>query len=308
MLLAVVGVAVVAAGVWRAKHMRDMTRITLTRRVLGADGIVVGGEGFVLDRPGAPAVLLLHGGGDTPQTLRYLATELHTRGFHVAAPLLPGHGRSLRDFTRVTADQLIEATEREYRALRASHDWVAVIGLSMGGALAVHLAAGLPELPALGLVAPYLGMPPGVERAARLAWLWGLFVPAVRSGDTASIRDPEELSRSLAYGVFTAAALRALRNLKHRAVEALPRVAAPTLIIQSRSDNRIASADTERAFALLGATEKRIEWITDAGHVITVDFGREHVIDTLAAWMEAHAPIRVNKRERKTAGAKPTVL
>jgi carboxylesterase len=292
MLLAIVGVGAVAAAIWRAKHLRDLTRLTMSRRVLGADGIVVGGEGFVLDRADAPAVLLLHGGGDTPQALRYLATELHARGFHVAAPLLPGHGRSLRDFSRITAGQLIEATDREYRGVKANHEWVAVIGLSMGGALAAHLAAGVPDMPALGLVAPYLGMPPRVQRAARLAWLWGVLVPAVRSGDSASILDPEELDRSLAYGVFTAAALRALRDLMDRAVEALPRVAAPTLVIQSRSDNRVSSADTERAFALLGAREKRLEWITGAGHVITVDFGRERVIGSLVAWMEAHAPIR----------------
>ena len=292
MLLAVVGVAAVAAFVWRAKYMRDLTRLTMSRRVLGADGVVIGGEGFVLDRADAPAVLLLHGGGDTPQTLRYLAGALHARGFHVAAPLLPGHGRSVRDFARVTADQLIDATHRSYHDLKTRHEWVAVIGLSMGGALAAHLAGGVPDLPALGLVAPYLGMPPRVERAARFAWLWGMFIPAVRSGDAASILDPQELDRSLAYGVFTAAALRALRDLMRRALEALPRVTAPTLIIQSRTDNRIASADTERAFALLGAREKRLEWITGAGHVITVDFGHERVIGSLVAWMEAHAPIR----------------
>jgi len=292
MLLGVVVVVVVAAGIWRTKHMRDLTRLTMSRRVLGEDGVVIGGEGFVLDRPRAPAVLLLHGGGDTPQTLRYLATELHARGFHIAAPLLPGHGRRLRDFARITADQLMDAANREYRTLRSSHEWVAVIGLSMGGALAAQLAADVPDLPALGLVAPYLGMPPRIERVARFAWLWGPIIPALRSGDAASIHDPEELRRSLAYGVFTAAALRALRELMHRAIEALPRITAPTLVIQSRTDNRITSADTERAFGLLGAREKRLEWITGAGHVITVDFGRERVIGSLVAWMEAHAPIR----------------
>ena len=292
MLLAVIGVVVVATLAWRAKYMRDLTRFTLRRRVLGPDGVVVGGEGFVLERAGAPALLLLHGGGDTPQTLRYLANALHARGFHVSAPLLPGHGRSLSDFARVTADQLTRATNDAYRELRARHDWVAVIGLSMGGALAAQLAADVPDLPALGLAAPYVGMPPRVERAARFAWLWGIVVPAVRSADASSIHDPKELEQSLAYGVFTAAALGALRDLMHRAVEAMPRIVAPTLIIQSRTDNRIASADTERAFARLGAREKRLEWTTGAGHVITVDFGHERVIGSLVAWMEAHAPIR----------------
>jgi len=32
--------------------------------------------------------------------------------------------------------------------------------------------------------------------------------------------------------------------------------------------------------------EKRLEWVTGAAHVITVDYGRERVIELLASWME----------------------
>jgi esterase/lipase len=74
-----------------------------------------------------------------------------------------------------------------------------------------------------------------------------------------------------------------------RAVAALPRVVAPTLMIQSREDNRLSVVDAERAFALLGAREKRLEWITGAAHVITVDYGRDAVIASLTSWMESRA-------------------
>ena len=111
-------------------------------------------------------------------------------------------------------------------------------------------------------------------------------MPAFASSEGYSIRDPNERKKSLAYGAFTAGALRALHTTVQRAVAALPRVAAPTLMIQSREDNRIAPEDAERAFAQLGAPEKRLEWVTGAAHVITVDFGREHVIELLASWME----------------------
>ncbi len=281
---------VVAAGAWwRARHARAMSKRSMAHRQLGPDGIVIGGEGFELVRPGAPAVLLLHGGGDTPQTLRYLAQELHARGFHVTAPLLPGHGRTLREFSRVTADELNAAAASSYTALRGAHDWVAVIGLSMGGALAAQLAADNAILPALGLVAPYLSMPRRIEWAARLAPAWRLVAPAVSSGDDSSIRDPVERERGLAYGVFTASGLIALRETMRRGVAALSRISAPTLMIQSREDNRIAAAAAERSFALIGSREKSLEWVSGAGHVITVDFGRDVVNSRLAAFMEAHA-------------------
>lgn len=275
----------------RVFSAHSLIRKSEGKRPLGTDGIVIGGEGFVLSRPGAPALLLIHGAGDTPQTLRYLADALYAEGFHVVAPLLPGHGRTIREFSRITADDLTAAVRTAYAELKSRHEWVAVIGLSMGGALAVQLAAEHRDLPALGLAAPYLDMPKPIARAAALGWLWGVLVPFLPSNGGVSVLDPEERMRSLAYGVFTPAALRALRNTVRRAISALPLVTAPTLVIQSREDNRISSRSAERAFALLGARDKHFEWTAGAAHIITVDYGRERVFAALIAWMQARAPV-----------------
>jgi carboxylesterase len=291
MLFGALIVLIVIAAALRERRITALTALSATRRRLGPDGIVIGGEGFTLARENAPAVLLIHGAGDTPQTLRYLAEYLHGRGFHVDVPLLPGHGRSVRDFMRVRADDLTRAARAAYVHLRERGTWTGIIGLSMGGALAVQLAAEFDDLPALGLAAPYLEMPRRIERAARIAWLWGPLVPIVESSEGLSVLDPEERGKSLAYGVFTAGALRALYETVRRATIASPRVKAPTLVVQSREDNRISVAAAERAFARLGATEKRLEWVSGASHVITVDFGREHVFELLTSWLEQHGAL-----------------
>jgi len=288
MLLGVLIVLVVIVAALRERRTYGSVGVVVGSNFAVTDGIVIGGEGFTLARENAPAVLLLHGAGDTPQTLRYLAAFLHARGFHVEVPLLPAHGRSVRDFMRVRADDLTSAARAAYLGLRQTHSWTGVIGLSMGGALAVQVAGEFADLPALGLAAPYLEMPRRIARAARISWLWGPFVPLVESTEGLSIFDPEERTKNLAYGVFTAGALRALYETVRRAASASPRVKAPTLVVQSREDNRISVAAAERAFAKLGATEKRLEWISGASHVITVDFGREHVFELLASWLEKH--------------------
>jgi carboxylesterase len=299
--------ALTSAVLWRRSHLRRLERDCLARRPLGPDGIIVGAQAFELTAPGDRAVLLIHGGGDTPQTLSYLADVLRARGYTVRAPLLPGHGRTLRDFANVTADAWLDAVRSEYHALRARYPWVGVIGLSMGGALAVQLAAELDgELPVLGLVAPYLSIPPHVRRAARLAPVWGPMLPYVRSADSGrSIRDPAEEAKSLAYGIFTAAALRALTVTADRASAQLARVTAPTLVIQSREDNRIAPEACERCFGALGAREKRLVWIDGAGHIITVDRGRERVFEELAEWLDRYRSEGREARgesERRRAG------
>ncbi|MDQ3949856.1 MAG: alpha/beta fold hydrolase [Gemmatimonadota bacterium] len=298
--------AAILGVLWRRSHIRRLERDCLTRRPLGLDGIIVGAQPFEFHATGGRAVLLVHGGGDTPQTVRYLADVLHARGYAVRAPLLPGHGRTIRHFADVTADAWLDSVRAEYCALRARHSWVGVIGVSMGGALAVQLAAEVGgELPALGLVAPYLSVPASVRRAARLAPLWGSMVPYVRSTSGHSIRDPAEAARNLAYGVFTPAALRALTTTADRASALLPRVTAPTLVIQSREDNRIAPGACEQSFRALGAREKRLVWIDGAGHIITVDRGREKVFAELADWLDQRevGGGKWEEERRKRAGA-----
>jgi carboxylesterase len=293
-MLPLVVLAVVLAGVvaWRASQIRTLTADSIRHRTLGANGIVVGGDSILLERSDAPAVLIIHGAGDTPQTVRYLANALFEHGYHVDAPLLSGHGREIADFRRVRADDWMADVRTAYVDLTQSHDWVAVIGVSMGGALAVQLAAEQPDIPALGLVAPYLAMPVKIDRAAKLSRIWGIVMPIVRSADGLSILDPVERDRNLAYGVFTATALRALHTTVQRARASLPRVNAPTLVIQSRADNRIAVDAAQHAFDALGAKERRLEWIEGAAHVITVDYGKDNVIGMLIAWMDAHRHTR----------------
>ena len=285
-------VALVLVGAWLVLMRVRAARIeaaSLARVARSSSGIVPGAESIVLAGDGHRAILLLHGGGDTPQTLRELATVLNARGFTVHAPLLPAHGRTVKEFANASAADLLRSAREAYAALRATHEWVGVIGLSMGGALAVRIGAEHPELPALGLAAPYLVVPPIVKRLARTAPLWGWAVPYLRGQQRGqSIQDDAVRAASLAYGIFTPAFLRALADTVEGAWEALPRVSSPTLVLQSREDNRISPESASAAFERLGASVKELVWLSGMGHVITVDHGRERVFAKLAEWMERY--------------------
>jgi esterase/lipase len=156
----------------------------------------------------------------------------------------------------------------------------------MGGALATVLAAESPGVSALVLISPYLAMPPELRAVARLHRLVAVFAPVLAGRGAKSIRDPAEKARNLAYGQATPRLIAELRRTVRRAWAALPRVTVPTLYIQSHHDNRIAPAVADRAFARLGGTEKRLEWIDDGTHIITVDFGRERVNAAVVGWLQ----------------------
>jgi len=250
--------------------------------------VIRGAQTIDLQEEGSPGVLLLHGFGDTPQTLALLARRLHKSGYSLYAPLLPGHGRNIDAFGRSRATDWIAAARSALAQMRGRHDSVSVVGLSMGGALAVLLAAELDDIPALVLIAPYLGMPRVQRLAASTYWAWGRLAGEVNARNPRSIRDPIEREKNLAYGAITGRALFELLKVVRLARKSLPGVKAPTLIIQSREDPRCAPDIAELALRTLGAHEKQLVWTEGAGHIITVDYGRERVFSEVEKWLRAH--------------------
>ena len=73
-------------------------------------------------------------------------------------------------------------------------------------------------------------------------------MPFLRGGGERSIRDPAEVARNLAYGFTTPRLVFELGRVVDRARAAAPTVSAPTLVVQSRQDNRIPPEAAERAF------------------------------------------------------------
>jgi carboxylesterase len=299
-VLLLLGILVAAWAVRRTLGRR-VERAALSRLPVGADGIIQGAGGIVRRGQSNRAILILHGFGDTPQTLHYLADHLHGLGFTVHAPLLPGHGRTLTEFAATGAEAWLGAAANELTVLRRDFEFVGLVGLSMGGALSVILAArhdvrstdanedsprGHSRGPdALVLLAPYLSMRPRAARVATLHWLISPFASYLPSGEEASIHDPHERVQSRGFGTVTPALLRELRRIVQLAQQALPGVRQPTLVIQSRDDNRIEQAAAAQSFDRLGSAEKRFVWTDGSGHVITVDTGRERVLELTGQWL-----------------------
>jgi carboxylesterase len=288
--LAALGAAALAALLTRRRIARYFEEDVARRLPLGGDGIVRGAAPIVLEAGTTHAALLLHGFNDTPQSLAPLARFLHRHGWTVHVPLLPTHGRSLRDAARASAEEWLTFAREQYEQLAERHEQVAVCGQSMGGALAVLLAAKHQRIPALVLLAPYLGMPHLLKLKLVGAWVAQLVTPYRRhSGGERSIHDPVARAEALGTGVVTARMIEQLRRISRKAAQVLPRVTAPTLYLQSREDNRISPADAERHFHRLGSPIREQRWLTGCGHILATDFCREEVARQVHEWCTAHA-------------------
>jgi carboxylesterase len=283
---AITALVFLALWVWRSWHRSHFERRATSRFPVGPHGIIPGAEPRALTVPDAHmGVVLLHGFGDTPQTLASLAERLRDDGFDVDVPLLPGHGRTLKEFASSNGSEWLAAARAAHSEMRARHTRVALVGLSLGGALAATVAADDPDLERLVLLAPYVDTPPLLRMLVRAAPAIGAVLPYVGGDGSQSILDPEAREQALAFGATTPQLVRELVRVADTARASLARVKAPTLYVQSREDNRITEDVARRAFAMLGAHTKKLELLTGCGHVLTVDFCRERVASLVSEWL-----------------------
>lgn len=121
-----------------------------------------------------PAVVLLHGFNAHSRKPRYawLGDELATR-FAVLAPDLRGHGRSGGASALGTDEHHdVAAAVAELRA--RGHDWIAVVGVSMGATSAAHAALRGVERDATVLISGpgFIEMEPSTRPMQQLQRLW----------------------------------------------------------------------------------------------------------------------------------------
>jgi carboxylesterase len=250
--------------------------------------IVAGAEPVSLGS-GGRAVLVLHGFGDTPQSVRSLAHQLHAGGWTVRVPLLQGHGGSLRDLMHGRARHWLADARFALAELQRDASSVTIVGQSMGGALATILAVEA-RVAAMVLLAPFLRLPPRAARIATFHWFVSPFVRTIRSRTEQSILDPEARRRALGRGITSPRLLHELSIIVRQARKASPMVTTPTLVIHSRQDPRVDVADAEHAFTRLGTTRKKLVWAERSGHVLTVDFDRDWVAGHVISWLDEHMP------------------
>jgi carboxylesterase len=290
------GVALLALLLRARLKARALERAVWDRLRLGPSGVVVGAEPETLLASATHAVLVLHGFGDTPQSVRELAHHLQAAGYSVEVPLLPGHGRTLTEFGLARAHDWIGFVRDQVARLRRQYPHVSVVGLSMGAALTAIVAAERDDLDAIVLLSPYLCMPDRVRRMAPLLRVSGPLSPFRRSTvKVPSIFDPEARSRGLGFGVVSGRLLAELHTVTEIAQEALPALTVPTLYIAARRDNRVPAAAAARNWHRVGAPVRALRWLEASGHISTVDYEKATVFAEVLAWLYQHSGVPISQ-------------
>ncbi len=233
--------------------------------------------------------LLLHGFPGAPAEMRPLGEYLAARDVTTAAPLLPGMGTVPEDLLRVTWRAWVGAAETALGQLAEKCRAVFVCGLSMGGALALYLAA---QRPVAGVAALAPAILPSDRRMA-IAGLVRPFMPWVGPSNAPDdLADPSARALTWHYLRYPTASVLQVRRLIGAARRALPLVRCPILVIQSPRDGTLDPAGAQWAYERIAATDKTLVWLERSGHNIAVDAEREQVFDLVYRFIDRLTKIR----------------
>lgn len=236
-------------------------------------------------------VLCIHGFTGTPFEMRLLAERLQRHGFHAVGPALPGHLVSPEQLDETTWHDWYGAVERAFDELRARCDHVAVVGQSLGGLLALHLARERgAELAAVASLAAPLSLPrlatwviratrPG-SRAARLVRQ----VPKLGGSD---VRDGQMRQQNPSYSAVPLRALHQLHDFMGIVAGELGDITVPVLVVHARHDHTAPYASSEQILAGIGSRTARHCALERSYHLVSLDVEREVVAAEVSRFFDA---------------------
>ena len=230
----------------------------------------------------AHGALVLHGFTGNPGSMRGVAEALAGAGYHVEMPLLPGHGTTVDNMLPTRWADWAGAAEAAYQSLAGRTDKVVVVGLSMGGALALRIGADHPEV--VGLVCVNPATQPQADEV--VAMLQGMVdggtevMPAIGS----DIADPD--AHESAYdGTPVRPLISFVTEGLGPLAEEYPGMRQPLLLMSSPQDHVVDPAQGEYLATNYGGPVERIA-LERSYHVATQDYDKELVFQSTVSFAD----------------------
>jgi carboxylesterase len=237
-----------------------------------------GAEPFLL-LGGDQGVLLIHGFTGSPAEVRLLGEYLHNKGFTVFAPRLCGHGTTVQDMSKTKWSHWYSAVEDGYHILKSLCKSINVVGLSMGGLLALKLGAEYSVDKLVSLSTPiYI-----VDKRVNMLPMYRMFreyVPKKRK--VFMDIDPQY---SVGYNATPLSSLSSLVELIQHVDMLLPSITVPLLIMQARSEHTVQPRSASYIYDKVGSKEKKLVWLEKSGHIVTLDVDRKQVFREIMEWI-----------------------
>ncbi|MDQ3931870.1 MAG: alpha/beta fold hydrolase [Actinomycetota bacterium] len=221
-------------------------------------------------------VVVVHGFLGNPTSTRPLGEGLARVGYVVEVPRLPGHGTSWRDLARTRYPDWRAEAEEALDDLRSRCRRVVLVGLSVGGTIALDVAARRCRAGRAGDLAGLVTINALVldreQLVARLGVVLRFVLPVVTTG-MAGVRTNDIAKRGdeRAYSHVPSQAGYSLTRELPRIRLALADITVPALVVHSAQDHTVAPRNAAAIVERLGSEDVSEQVLERSYHVATLD-------------------------------------
>jgi carboxylesterase len=215
--------------------------------------------------------LILHGFAGDIRDVLPLAHALRSRGYHVECPTLEGHGLGRRHLARSTRHDWLRSAEEAYKRLSMRADSIVVIGFSMGGLLAVHVANRYPVRLLITINTPY--------------YYWD-----VRQA-VEYLREDFQLHSRRYLKSMVKIPIRSMLQFRRLLTETKPllgNIACPYVILQAKRDDTVQAGSAEHLAKRTGRSDASIIYFERSGHMLFHGPEAEEAIEHVCRAIEQH--------------------
>lgn len=240
--------------------------------------------------------LLIHGFTGAPKEMRGMGEYLnHEHGFTCLGVRLAGHATRPEDMIRSRWTDWTASVEDGYHLLCGLTDHIYLIGLSMGGVLALLMPTRLDVRGVIAMSTPYQLPKDYPVWLIKLYSYFRAYLPKSNEAPGSGWFDKSAYQDHVSYPLNPIRSLAELKALLERMGAALPKVHVPVLIMHSQDDDYVLPESLEHIFAALGTSEKTKLYLTGSGHVIPRDAAREVAFNNAAEFI-----LRIERSEPKS--------
>ena len=256
----------------------------------------------VEEKRGEHAVILLHGLCGSVLELGTIPKALKKINCTVVVMTIPNYSASLADPTTTPNwNHWCAVVENKVLRLKEEFKTVSICGLSMGATLALAVAARCDELLSIVLLSPILNYDgwaiPWYHRLMSLPYRLGYRNWTYKESEPYGIKNFDMRRRVAAYlkkdGVAAVGAaaiparqLWAAGKLMQFVRESLPQITTNILIIHSIDDETAAPKNAEMILHGINSETRKVIWLGDCYHIITVDNEREIVTNETVLFLQ----------------------
>lgn len=228
---------------------------------------------------GDVGALVLHGFTGNPTSMRPVAEALAAAGHSVEMPRLPGHGTTWQECNKTTWRDWAREAVAAYEQLRARTRAQVVVGLSMGGTMALHLAETRGDDLA-GVVAINPSVRSGDPRLKALPVLKHLVPGFPGIGNDIAKPGVSELP----YPKVPLRALASFLQLQRQVRENLAQITIPLLVFTSRQDHVVEPENGALVMEGVVSQDKERVWLERSYHVATLDYDADEIMERTLAF------------------------